>query len=326
MRKKHLLILDTSFKSSFCYPTEKNSDIKKHFNKAMVNIANNFDGFEGDYEFIETPFSFLEYIGGGKLLAKFSEDEKIELERCFLSSENISDIMKNVQSNEQGCDVLDKYIQQTHKRLISFFMCNVKPKLLVSDANKKLNKFSVHENVGAIESRLLDWISCLSNNGIKSPEFELLCVHLAWNMMVRHKWCELEAINTNFINRLIAFYADPRQFKYNLPGSALFCALKGLIPFEAYGELLDQSLIDLVCRGHFDIYLNKWVPVMVLSTDLKKLEERLKSYITGVKYANSRLGKNAIPFTPGFFILVDQDGLVVPNGVINIAQRIADIH
>lgn len=325
MCKKRLLILDTSFKSSFCYPTKKNPDIKKHFDKVLVNIGNEFDDFEGDYEFIETSFSLLEYIGCGRFLLNFSEAKKIEIEKCFLSLKNVSDAIKNGQSDEQCCYIVDEHIQQVYDRLVFFFMYNVDLISLVLKANQKLSRFSVHENVIEIENCLLDWINDLSNNGRDSFEYNLLCVHFAWNMMVRHKWCENEIIHSYVINRLIGFYADPRQFEHNLPGSALFGVLKGLNFFKSYGELLDPSLIDLACRGYFNVHLNKWESVIVLSADLGQ-PERLKNYITGANDANSRLGRNAIVFNSGFFILVDQDGLVVPNGVINIAKMIADIH
>jgi hypothetical protein len=321
MHKDLHIFLDSSFKSYCCYSTKENPDIKKKFDQTMGNIEKKLPGFENDYEYIEMPLSLLEYIGIGKLLAKFSEKERIELESCFLSLDSLNDVMSDAQNDIRRVEILDDCIQSIFHRLVRFFMCNVDPIVLVLKLDEKLNEYPLYKNVIAMRDCFDEWKSCLSNNGRNSPQFYLLCVHLAWNTMVRHK-CKDKTVNRNFLRGLIIFCAAPEQSKCNLPGAALFAGLTGEILFRQYGELLDPNLIDLVCRGYFDIHLNKRVPVMVISTDLKKQKERLKNYITGVKDINIRV--DIISFFPGYLILVDQSGLAKDVEVIDIAQMIED--
>lgn len=319
MNTKYLLCLDSSFKSNSCYPTKKKSDIESHFSNLVQNIEKKLPGFEDDYEFIESPFSFLEYIGGGQIINELSENKKDELERCFALPTGLKEAMINASNDEQLAKVVDDFLLSNYHRLIYFFMCNIDPILLSLKTDTKLERFPVHENVIELEKRLREWRTCLSTNGRNSQIFYLLCIHFAWHMMVSHKWSDEEDLNRNLLHRLIAFYVASKQCEYNLPGAALFAALKKIILFPKCEQLLDSSLIDYVCRGYFDVQLNKWMPVIVVTSDLKQ-KDRLREYISGANYTNAVLNRNIITFVPGYLVLVGENGSLEEIEVIDISQ------
>ena len=254
--------------------------------------------------------------------------------------------IQQISNHDLWIEIFDREIRHTDANLKDFFFQALDYNYIIDSSVQFRKAHLCHKKASVIDVDLETWEKSLEL-GKGAYSFQELVRALAWNALFRHECfftienpeiafediCRLEL---NFLLRLIAYYLPQLTEEDNLPGTSLFVALsriakvKGLPKtkrqvdiqpklFHTHREMHDIEITEFLCTGFHTGQKRR--PVIAISFDQKKWEERIQQFVTIARYVNETLGENGrkIPFCPGTLLTFRQNSLD-KGGKINVSD------
>lgn len=370
-----LVAMDTGIKERFAIiGNEGLYKAQKKWDWLIGECCQLIPGFRGDYTTIDSPFGFLEQIYLGKLIKDLPQEHKDRITAYFPMPEVLFFALERFRklalcnsadthrALHKGIYFLSREILVTMEALRHFFLQVVDRKYLIERSVAWRKEHSCHSHASSVSGMLEDWEMFLEG-GDKGQGFEILVKHLAWHVLTSHEWligANLENISFSDVChfeqqialRILNTYIMQMEDGANLSGARLFSRLERLgtpsripqskkewdsrlNPFNKKDrDLLDGDLAEFLVTGF--MCNGSRHSLIGITCDRKKLRERLRAIIRGVKYVNTLLDDlerrrellhrvpSRIAIHPGIMIVVDQD-CKEPTEKIDVQKLIDEI-
>lgn len=350
MNEQPLVLLDTAFKSSFCYvdSLDQLPEIQQKWNLMIESISAALPQyFENDYKLVDIPLGMLETIGEGGWFKRLLNEHAALHSNCFpLASDML--ILKKIYVNSprEAVEQLDNQFIKAFNNLFEFYNQRLSPELIIGKVNEFIEKKFFHSMVQSLLEQLVVWRDDIAMGKTNSYAYQQLCRDLAWDSLVkREKWDndkddvrfidmqsgDIEYVSLQkkeIIKRLIIYCHTHAQDNHYLAVAVLFTKYAKLLNDNKDGkvysakEFLDPYLIECACSGFYDTETGRRREVIVLTCD-EGTEKRVANYIEAKKLINQELEDvkdtpfKKRDFKPGYIVIIDH--------VTNSIRKIIDI-
>lgn len=340
--KKFVFLLDNSFRESYCFSNNKNSEqqVYQNWDKVISILEAKIPGFsEGDYRIVEIPLCAFESVGLRPLCPEGGENFKT----CFPEIKNLVIPGKYFdQSSTMVVQLLDEQIGNTFKKLLQFYYNTLDPQAMISKFEEKIRQ-KLHPHAESLRVYLISCKEDLVKNGKNGWFFQQLCRDLAWDSLVKHTWgddlerkallkesggvvvCDTNELVTGdisvlideryIIKRLIAYYYKNKQEHDYLAGAVLFKKYAQDGKFDGYPlrQKMDPYLTEYAFVGFCDEKSDERKPVIVITCDydhkIKKniQRKRMQKYNEGRRKFDTGLMEQdlgKLPFVAGYICVL----------------------
>lgn len=330
------LILDTSFRISYCFSSEtKNIESStKDFDVVARNIFTRLGIDIKNLELVSCPLATFEFLRFGSFNSKLPEDKKKALVNCLPKP---NDLLTPIRENENLSEEelllavhrLDESICKTYTNIYNCYRELLSPYMLIEKIDDALKLECIFE-ARKLRDELLNSKLELEAKSKQSQIFERLCILLAWDRLSRYtKWTCLfdedqvksqKDRNNSFqisereILIRLAVYYFKNALEHKLAASIIFTKFADLNnprskPNGLYGlerNIFDNRLTEYACSGYPDPTTKENSPVIALTCDQEQ-KNRVSQYLVAKIEMNRRLkilGQKESPIIPGLIIIV----------------------